>query len=50
MNAKFKPVVDALTNLALWFERRLHIVKIWESSAGHPIPKAVQAGSIHLEA
>lgn len=40
MNAKFKPVVDALTNLALWFERRLHIVKIWESSAGHPIPKS----------
>ena len=40
MNGKFKPIVDALTNMALWFERRLHIVKIWESSAGHPIPKS----------
>src|ERR1700731_2356522 len=40
MNAKLKPIIDVLTNVALWFERRLHIVKIWESSAGHPIPKS----------
>jgi ubiquinol-cytochrome c reductase cytochrome b subunit len=37
MNSKIK---DTATNVALWVERRLHLVKIWEATAGHPIPKS----------
>ena len=27
-------------NTAMWLERRLHLVKLWETTAGHPIPKS----------
>jgi ubiquinol-cytochrome c reductase cytochrome b subunit len=37
MNSKIK---DTATNVALWVERRLHLVRIWEATAGHPIPKS----------
>jgi ubiquinol-cytochrome c reductase cytochrome b subunit len=40
MNPKIKGLTAAATNVALWVERRLHLVKIWEASAGHPIPKS----------
>jgi ubiquinol-cytochrome c reductase cytochrome b subunit len=32
--------MSTLKNVALWFERRLHIVKLWEQTAGHPVPKS----------
>ncbi|MGA8656278.1 MAG: cytochrome b N-terminal domain-containing protein [Chthoniobacterales bacterium] len=37
MNGK---LTDKLTNVAMWLERRLHLVKLWETTAGHPIPKS----------
>jgi ubiquinol-cytochrome c reductase cytochrome b subunit len=37
MSTKF---TDRFTGLAMWFERRLHLVKLWETTAGHPIPKS----------
>jgi ubiquinol-cytochrome c reductase cytochrome b subunit len=39
MNGKFK-FTDWLVNAANWLERRLNLVKLWEASAGHPIPKS----------
>ncbi|MBV9489879.1 MAG: cytochrome b N-terminal domain-containing protein [Verrucomicrobia bacterium] len=33
-------MINALRNVANWFERRLHIVKLWEQTAGHPVPKS----------
>ncbi len=32
--------VDSARNVANWLERRLHIVKLWEQTAGHPVPKS----------
>ena len=40
MNLKIKALTDIVTNVAIWLERRLHLVKIWEATAGHPIPKS----------
>ncbi len=40
MSAKEKPITTALVNIATWLERRLHIVKIWKATGGHPIPKS----------
>jgi ubiquinol-cytochrome c reductase cytochrome b subunit len=40
MSAKEKPVINTLVNVAMWFERRLHLVKVWKATAGHPIPKS----------
>ena len=36
-------MMSALQNLALWFERRLHLVKLWEQTAGHPVPKSTES-------
>ncbi|HEY0794056.1 MAG TPA: cytochrome b N-terminal domain-containing protein [Chthoniobacterales bacterium] len=33
-------MMKSLQNVAMWFERRLHIVKLWEQTAGHPVPKS----------
>jgi ubiquinol-cytochrome c reductase cytochrome b subunit len=33
-------MMQTLRNVALWFERRLHLVKLWEQTAGHPVPKS----------
>jgi ubiquinol-cytochrome c reductase cytochrome b subunit len=33
-------MMNALRNVANWFERRLHLVKLWEQTAGHPVPKS----------
>jgi ubiquinol-cytochrome c reductase cytochrome b subunit len=40
MSAKDKPITSTLINVAMWFERRLHLVKVWKATAGHPIPKS----------
>ena len=40
MSAKEKPIINTLVNVAMWFERRLHLVKVWKATAGHPIPKS----------
>ena len=40
MSAKDRPIIGSLVNLAMWVERRLHLVKIWKATAGHPIPKS----------
>jgi ubiquinol-cytochrome c reductase cytochrome b subunit len=40
MNGKSKKVTEKLVDVAMWFERRLHLVKLWETTAGHPIPKS----------
>jgi ubiquinol-cytochrome c reductase cytochrome b subunit len=40
MSEKDKPITSALVNIAMWVERRLHIVKIWKATGGHPIPKS----------
>jgi ubiquinol-cytochrome c reductase cytochrome b subunit len=33
-------MMSTLKNIALWFERRLHLVKLYEQTAGHPVPKS----------
>ncbi len=33
-------MMSTLRNVALWFEQRLHLVKLWEQTAGHPVPKS----------
>src|ERR1700751_1642600 len=40
MSAKERPIISTLINVAMWFERRLHLVKIWKATGGHPIPKS----------
>jgi ubiquinol-cytochrome c reductase cytochrome b subunit len=40
MNGKPKKVTEKLVDVAMWLERRLHLVKLWETTAGHPIPKS----------
>jgi ubiquinol-cytochrome c reductase cytochrome b subunit len=40
MSAKNRPITSILVNIAMWLERRLHIVKIWNATGGHPIPKS----------
>src|SRR6516164_8598096 len=40
MNGKPKKVSGWLVDVAMWLERRLHLVKLWETTAGHPIPKS----------
>ena len=37
MSTKF---TDRFAGLAIWLDRRLHLVKLWETTAGHPIPKS----------
>jgi ubiquinol-cytochrome c reductase cytochrome b subunit len=37
MSTKF---TDRFAGLAMWLDRRLHLVKLWETTAGHPIPKS----------
>jgi ubiquinol-cytochrome c reductase cytochrome b subunit len=39
MNGK-KKFQEKMVDVAMWFERRLHLVKLWETTAGHPIPKS----------
>jgi ubiquinol-cytochrome c reductase cytochrome b subunit len=36
-------MMKTLRNLALWFDDRLHLTKLFEETAGHPVPK--NAGS-----
>jgi ubiquinol-cytochrome c reductase cytochrome b subunit len=33
-------MMSTLRSVALWLERRLHLVKLWEQTAGHPVPKS----------
>jgi ubiquinol-cytochrome c reductase cytochrome b subunit len=40
MSAKERPIISTLVNVAMWFERRLHLVKVWKATGGHPIPKS----------
>jgi ubiquinol-cytochrome c reductase cytochrome b subunit len=40
MNGKPKKLSEQLIDVAWWFERRLHLIKLWETTAGHPIPKS----------
>jgi ubiquinol-cytochrome c reductase cytochrome b subunit len=40
MNGKRKKLSEHLVDAAWWLERRLHLVKLWETTAGHPIPKS----------
>lgn len=40
MSAKDRPIISTLINVAMWFERRLHLVKVWKATGGHPIPKS----------
>jgi ubiquinol-cytochrome c reductase cytochrome b subunit len=40
MSAQQRPIISTLVNVAMWFERRLHLVKVWKATAGHPIPKS----------
>jgi ubiquinol-cytochrome c reductase cytochrome b subunit len=40
MSEKDKPITNALVNAAMWLEHRLHIVKVWKATGGHPIPKS----------
>ena len=39
MSTKERPITRTLVNIAMWVERRLHIVKVWDATAAHPIPK-----------
>jgi ubiquinol-cytochrome c reductase cytochrome b subunit len=32
--------METLRKVALWIENRLHLVKLWEQTAGHPVPKS----------
>jgi len=36
-------MMSTLRNVALWFEQRLHLVKLWEQTAGHPVPKSTES-------
>ena len=40
MSAKERGFINAATNVAMWFEDRLHLVKIWKATGGHPIPRS----------
>jgi ubiquinol-cytochrome c reductase cytochrome b subunit len=40
MNGKSKKFTEIMVDVAMWLERRLHLVKLWETTAGHPIPKS----------
>jgi ubiquinol-cytochrome c reductase cytochrome b subunit len=40
MIAKERRIMKVATNAAMWVEDRLHLVKIWNATAGHPIPKS----------
>jgi len=40
MNGKSKKFTEIMVDIAMWLERRLHLVKLWETTAGHPIPKS----------
>ncbi len=40
MSAKEKRIIKAATNVAMWVEDRLHLVKIWKATGGHPIPRS----------
>jgi ubiquinol-cytochrome c reductase cytochrome b subunit len=40
MSAKERGFINAATNVAMWFEDRLHLVKLWKTTGGHPIPKS----------
>src|SRR6201987_6462781 len=40
MNGKSKQFTEKMVDVAMWLERRLHLVKLWETTAGHPIPKS----------
>ena len=40
MNGKSKKFTELMVDVAMWLERRLHLVKLWETTAGHPIPKS----------
>jgi ubiquinol-cytochrome c reductase cytochrome b subunit len=40
MSGKDRPIISALANAAVWLDRRLHIVKVWNLTGGHPIPKS----------
>jgi ubiquinol-cytochrome c reductase cytochrome b subunit len=40
MSAKERPIISTLVNVGMWFERRLHLVKVWKATGGHPIPKS----------
>ena len=40
MSAKERPIISTLVNVAMWFERRLNLVKVWKATGGHPIPKS----------
>ena len=33
-------MMSTLRNVALWLDGRLHLVKLWEQTAGHPVPKS----------
>ncbi len=33
-------MMETLRKVALWIENRLHLVKLWEQTAGHPVPKS----------
>jgi len=33
-------MMETLRKVALWVEDRLHLVKLWEQTAGHPVPKS----------
>jgi ubiquinol-cytochrome c reductase cytochrome b subunit len=40
MSGKDRPIITTLANAATWVDRRLHIVKLWNSTGAHPIPKS----------
>src|SRR6201982_1417945 len=40
MNGKSKKFTELMVDVAMWLERRLQLVKLWETTAGHPIPKS----------
>jgi len=40
MNGKSKKFTEKMVDVAMWLERRLHLVKLWETTAGHPVPKS----------
>jgi ubiquinol-cytochrome c reductase cytochrome b subunit len=33
-------MMETLRKVALWVENRIHLVKLWEQTAGHPVPKS----------
>ena len=40
MSAKERGFINAATNVAMWFEDRLHLVNLWKATGGHPIPRS----------